>query len=90
MTNPVVENQVREFILTNFIYDPHYQLGLDDSFMANGFVDSTGVLEVIMWLESTYGITVEDAEVLPENLDSVRAVAGYVQHKVRETLAYAS
>lgn len=90
MTITETENQVRDFIVTNFIFDQAYQLGPDDSFMDNGFVDSTGVLEVMMWLETTFGITVEDDEVLPENLDSVRAMARYVERKLHAEMAIAS
>jgi acyl carrier protein len=44
-------------------------------------VDSTGVLEVIYFIESNFGITVDDSETLPENLDSVARIAGYVERK---------
>ena len=90
MSTVEIETQVSEFIINNFIFDPSYHLGPDDSFMDNGFVDSTGVLEVIMWLETTFDIKVEDEDVLPENLDSVRYITGYVQRSLQTVMALAS
>jgi len=82
MTSEQVEQQIRDFLAENFIYDATVEVGLDDSFMENGIVDSTGVLELIMWVESNFGVHVEDAEVLPENFDSIRNLAGYALRKM--------
>src|SRR5690348_5252469 len=81
MSKDDIEQQIREFRTNNFIFDPTVQLGLDDSFMENGVVDSTGILEVIMWVESTFGMHVEDSEVLPENFDSIGSLIGYIERK---------
>jgi acyl carrier protein len=85
-----IEEQVRDFLINNFIFDQAVQLGPDESLMENSIVDSTGVLELIMWLETNFDITVEDGEVLPENLDSVRSLTGYVHRKLQSTMAAAS
>jgi acyl carrier protein len=90
MSTAEIEGQVFEFLIDNFVFDRSFQLGPDESLMENSIVDSTGVLELIMWLETNFDITVEDSEVLPENLDSVRALAGYVQRKRQAALATAS
>jgi acyl carrier protein len=90
MSTAEIEGQVSDFLINNFVFDPSFQLGPDESLMENSIVDSTGVLELIMWLETNFEITVEDNEVLPENLDSVRALANYVQRKQQATLAAAS
>ena len=90
MTTNEIEQQVREFLMSNFIFDPSVQLGDDDSFMENGVVDSTGVLEVIMWVESTFGVHVDDSEVLPENFNSIRALTNYAERKMLATMAVAS
>ena len=82
MTRGEIEAQVHEFLMSNFIFDPSVQLGPDDSLLESDIVDSTGVLEVIMWLETTFGIKVEDSEVLPENLDSVRSMASFIMRKL--------
>jgi acyl carrier protein len=90
MTTQQIEQEIRDFLANNFIFDPTVQVGVDDSFMENGIVDSTGVLEVIMWVESTFGIKVEDAEVLPENFDSIRSLTTYAERKMSDRLAVAS
>jgi acyl carrier protein len=66
-----IKEQVRAFVTSNFyVADP---TALDDgaSLLDRGIIDSTGVLEVIFFIEETFGITVEDSEMLPENLDSI-------------------
>lgn len=76
----VAEN-VRQFIIENFLFDEDENLKEDTSFLENGIVDSTGILELVTFLEETYGITVEDEELVPENLDSIGNVIQYLQKK---------
>src|SRR5438477_12182697 len=90
MTSEQIEQQVREFLTANFIFDPSVQLNMADSFMENGIIDSTGILEVIMWVESNFGVHVEDAEVLPENFDSIENLIGYIERKLTAILTMAS
>ncbi len=74
--------QIRNFILENFMIGrPAEELGDDDSLLDKGIIDSTGVLELVSFIESTFGFTVEDAELVPENLDSVNRIAGYIGRK---------
>jgi len=73
--------QIRNFIIENFLLDEDATLADDTSFLEEGIVDSTGVLELVEWLEETYGIQVEDDELVPENLDSVARIAAYVARK---------
>ena len=76
-----LKRQIREFVTTNFyVADPK---ALEDrtSLLDQGIIDSTGVLEVIMFIESTFGLTVEDSEMLPENLDSIERIAAFVARK---------
>ena len=73
--------KVRSFVTTNFYVPDKDALGDDASLLDQGIVDSTGVLEVVSFLESDFGITVEDAEVLPENLDSIAKIAAFVDRK---------
>ncbi len=78
-----IKDQVRTFVVENFIFDEgDCPLGDDDSFLDNRIIDSTGVLELMMFLEETYGIDVADAEVVPDNLDSVARTAAYVSRKL--------
>jgi acyl carrier protein len=81
MNSEQIEVQVRDFLVNNFIFDATVQLNTESSLMENGIVDSTGILEVLMWVESNFGVHVEDSEVLPENFDSVGNMTRYVLSK---------
>jgi acyl carrier protein len=79
-----LKKQVRDFVTANFyVADP---ASLEDrtSLLDHGIIDSTGVLEVIMFVESTFGVTVEDSEMLPENLDSIERIAAFVARKTSQ------
>ena len=73
--------QVRDFLVSNFYIAEANLLEADTSLLDQGIIDSTGVLEVIGFIEETFGITVEDDELLPENLDSIQGIAQYVVRK---------
>ena len=76
-----LQQQIRDFVTSNFyVADPK---ALEDrtSLLDHGIIDSTGVLEVIMFIETTFGVTVEDSEMLPENLDSIERIAAFVARK---------
>ncbi|RVD54289.1 acyl carrier protein [Mesorhizobium sp. M2D.F.Ca.ET.185.01.1.1] len=73
--------QIRGFLASNFYVADAEALQNDASLLDQGIVDSTGVLEVIGFIEETFGIIVEDSELLPENLDSVHGIAQYVIRK---------
>ena len=75
-------NTVRNFIIENFIFEEDENLKEDTSFLENGIIDSTGILELVTFLEESYGITVEDEELVPENLDSIANVVQYIQTKL--------
>jgi acyl carrier protein len=76
-----IKAQVRTFITGNFYVADPSALADGASLLDQGIIDSTGVLEVIGFLESTFNITVEDAEMLPDNLDSIERIAGFVLRK---------
>lgn len=79
-----VKGQIRQYIAENFLFsDDGNQLSESASFLEEGIVDSTGVLELVMFVEETFGIVVEDEEIVPENFDSVAQLAGYVQRKMQ-------
>lgn len=74
--------QIRAFIFSNFLFDADEgALGNDTSFLEQGIIDSTGVLELVEWLEKTFSIKVEDEELVPENLDSVNRLAQFIAKK---------
>ncbi len=77
-----IESDVREFITLNFPLSAGGELASSDSLLETGVIDSVGVLELIEHLEATYGIQIPDEDVLPENLDSVGAIAGYVSARL--------
>jgi acyl carrier protein len=82
-----LKKQVRDFVTANFyIADPE---SLEDrtSLLDHGIIDSTGVLEVIMYIETTFSVAVDDSEMLPENLDSIERIAAFVARKTVPDLA---
>ena len=77
-----IQKTVKNFIVTNFYLDPALvSIDPDTSFLENGIIDSTGILEVIGSIEEKFNIQVEDAETMPENLDSLNNIANYIQRK---------
>ena len=72
---------VRSFIVRNFYVPDARALSDDASLLDQGIVDSTGVLEVTAFLESTFGIKVDDAEIVPENLDSIGSIVAFLERK---------
>jgi acyl carrier protein len=76
-----IKQQVRAFITSNFYVADPATLADDASLLDQGIIDSTGVLEIIMFLEDTFGFKVEDSEMLPENLDSIENIASFVARK---------
>ena len=77
-----IRKELRTFILETFLFgDDSEGFENADSFMEKGIIDSTGVLELVSHLEQTYGIKVEDEEMVPANLDSVDNLAAFVQRK---------
>ncbi len=77
-----IKEQVRAFLTSNFyVVDPS---SLEDaaSLLEHGIIDSTGVLEVIVFIEETFGLKVEDNEMLPDNLDSIERIAHFVSRKL--------
>ncbi|MFZ5915371.1 MAG: acyl carrier protein [Chloroflexota bacterium] len=78
-----IENQIKTYILENFLFsDNGHELPEDISFLEEGIVDSTGVLELVMYVEENFGFDVEDVEIVPENFDSVARLAAFVRRKL--------
>jgi acyl carrier protein len=73
---------VEAFIIDNFLFGESDHLKEDTSFLENGIIDSTGILELIAFLEETYDIEFEDDEVIPENLDSLKNIARFMEKKI--------
>lgn len=85
--------ELRTFIIDNFLFGDasgRFSFTDDDSFQQRGIVDSTGILELVCHLQERYGVDIEDAELVPDNLDSVTKVARFVDRKQQERVARAS
>jgi acyl carrier protein len=77
-----IETQIRNYVLENFLYtNDEGKLKNTDSFLEDGIIDSTGILELLMFVEETFGVEVADEEVLPDNFDSVEQLKRYIQTK---------
>lgn len=82
-----IAREVRKFILERFYIADPSTLSDDLSLLEHGVIDSTGVLEVIAFIESRFGVAVQDDEMLPDNLDSVARIAAFVGRKLSATSA---
>ena len=77
-----IKKTIRQYILENLLFtEDESALQDGDSFLAGGIIDSTGVLEIILFIEETFGIKVNDDEMLPANLDSVDKLVAFIKHK---------
>lgn len=78
---------VREFIIENFLFGEEEQLKLDTDFFDKGIVDSTGVIELVSFLEETFNLSVEDDELIPENLSSLKNIDAFLKKKLSQKVA---
>ncbi len=77
-----VEEQIRQFLAENFLFTDHTsQLDDDVSLLEEGIVDSTGVLELVGFVEETFGLQVDDDEIIPDNFDSIARLTKFVRSK---------
>lgn len=77
-----VKTTVRQYILENFLMgDAGVKLTDDQSFLDHHIIDSTGFIELVTFLETTYGIRIQDDEMIPENLDSLDNIARFIGSK---------
>lgn len=76
--------ELREFVAANFLFTDECALQDTDSFLDAGILDSMGVLQIILFLEERYRITLSDDEVVPANLDSIESLQQFVERKLSE------
>ena len=77
-----IEQKIRQFITDNFLFrEDRAALTDSESLLEAGVIDSTGVLELVAFLETEFGLAVGDADIVPENLDSIGRIAAYVKGK---------
>jgi acyl carrier protein len=79
-------DKVRAFIVDNFLFGDDSSLKDDSSFLQEHIVDSTGILEIINFLEEEFSIKINDDELLPENLDSLNNIDAFVKRKLSQIL----
>ena len=79
--------KVREFVVENFLFGDGESLKNDTSFMEEGIIDSTGILELVFFLEETYGLSVEDDELVPDNMDSLQNITRFIDRKLNASPA---
>ncbi len=78
MNEADIRKKLREFIKNNFLLGNDSSLTDDDSFMGKGIVDSTGILEVVSFVEENFDFKLPDEDLMPENLDSINNLVKYV------------
>lgn len=75
------ERQIRAYLVENFLLGEENGLTNTESLLGAGIIDSTGVLEIVGFIEKTFKIDVSDEDMVPENLDTIRSIAAFVQRK---------
>ena len=78
-----LKDKFREFIIENFLFGEADGLKYETSFLDEGIIDSTGILEVVDFLEEEFNIEVDDDELIPENLDSIKNLEAYIIRKTK-------
>lgn len=79
-----IQQELRQFVIDNFLFGQgNGNLRNDDSFLDKGIIDSTGVLELVVFLEEKYRIKIEDRELVPDNLDSITNLVRFVETKLQ-------
>lgn len=82
--NDHVRATIADFIVENFLFGDVSRLPEDQvSLLESGIIDSTGILELIEFVEGAFGIQVDESETTPENLGSIASLTAYVDAKVR-------
>ena len=76
------QQQIRTYIIDNFLFGDDDGFDNGQSLLAAGIVDSTGIMELVMFLEETYGIKASDEDFVPENLDTVDNMVKFVEQKL--------
>ncbi|RUM97753.1 acyl carrier protein [Pseudaminobacter arsenicus] len=83
-----VETAIRAFIVENFLFgDESYKLTGETSLIDNDLIDSTGILELVTFLEERFSIRIADADIVPANLDSIARIDAFVNAKLGESAA---
>jgi acyl carrier protein len=82
-----VSDRINKFLADRFLFDESAVIDPAQSLMNAGILDSTGAMELVLFLEDEFKIRVADSELVPENLDSIRQIAAYVSRKTGNHVA---
>lgn len=82
MTQDDIRSSVHQFIRKNFLFDDKATLGDDQSLLGSGVVDSTGILELISFLEDSCKVKFNDSELVADNFDTINRIASFVAQKL--------
>ncbi len=78
-----IKESVKKYILDNFLFESDENaVAYDDSFLEKGIIDSTGVMELVSYIEEEFKVSVDDDELVPENLDSINNLAVFIKKKM--------
>jgi acyl carrier protein len=80
-------NDVKEFIIENFLFGDEEQIEFETDFFEKGIIDSTGVIELVSFMEETFEISIDDEELIPENLSSLKNIREFLQQKTDQKVA---
>jgi len=78
----VVNEKIRTFIVDNFLFGDGSNLANDTSFLEERIIDSTGILQIISYIEEEFDIKINDEEIIPENLDSLSNINVFLNRKL--------
>lgn len=82
-----IAQTIRSFISENFLFHDTSSMRADESLLEAGLIDSTGILELVSFLENEFAIEIPDADIVPENLDSIAAITAYVGRRISAAAA---
>lgn len=80
-----IQPEIYSFVVENFLFGKADGLADDDSLVGKGVIDSTGVLELVSFIQERFGIRMEDQEIIPDNLDSIRNLVTFITRKRQQS-----
>jgi acyl carrier protein len=88
ITREEIGKQITDFIKKDFLFDEESHIGMEESLLGSGTIDSTGVLELIAFVEQTYNLHIDDNELIAENFDTVGRISEFVfKRQIQKTAA---
>lgn len=81
MSKEVYETKIRDFIVETFLFGEDNNMKSDDSLLEQGIIDSSGILELVGFMEESFNIKVDDIEITPDNLDTINKITQFLINK---------